>query len=90
MIPDVPMTLPKLTKNSATATAAAFRQQKLSSSLPAFLIGILAGMSGLLFGHDTGVISGLLETEAFGEQFGSYWDNVPFKIVCPGHSQKSG
>ncbi|CAO1626714.1 unnamed protein product [Parajaminaea phylloscopi] len=45
--------------------------------LPALVGALWAGLGGLLFGWDTGVIGGLIQMQSFARVFGRYYDNVP-------------
>lgn len=44
----------------------------------------------MLFGYDSGVISGILEMEPFNRKYGSYWDNIPSNLITASNPAMPG
>lgn len=57
------------------------RPRTFRESLPAILFASFVSFGGILYGYDSGVISGILEMKAFCKTFGQHWDNIPSNIV---------
>ncbi|PWY99126.1 putative monosaccharide transporter [Testicularia cyperi] len=62
----------------AASNAMVSKPATVRQSLPAVMVAAASAFGGVLYGYDTGTISGLLVMENFRETFGQYWDvNIP-------------
>ncbi len=84
LLPPSPMTCaaPPLIELSEQPTRFGTRATHLETGLTALGVAIFAALGGILFGYDSGVISGILEMVPFNQQYGPYFaDNIPTNLI---------
>ncbi|PWN98545.1 putative monosaccharide transporter [Tilletiopsis washingtonensis] len=75
---------------AAASSAPIVKPKTLRQTLPAVAVAAFAAFGGVLYGYDTGTISGLLQNERFREDFGQFYQSDGVTGGIPSNPDTSG